>query len=122
MKNLLSRRIMSNWATAGWICAVVSVLSTIVGLAAILSANPPRWQAWCILAFGLVGMAAAVMIWRRNRSGLLISSVMYFVMCFALLLWGWKGPQDLVTGIPPFLASLGSYLLYRSPDRMNVEL
>ncbi|MEQ1821927.1 MAG: hypothetical protein ABL949_05425 [Fimbriimonadaceae bacterium] len=119
MKNLLSRRIMSKWESAGCLCALSSAFFLIVGLAGLYATKLSWWGAGVVCCVGSLGIIAAIMIWRRNRYGLLAASVLSFVWCVFALVWGWKGPQDLISGIPPFLFSLAAFLLFRSPERLD---
>lgn len=119
MKNLLSRRIMSKWASAGSLCALCSALFLIVGLAGLYATKLSWWGAGVVFLVGSLGIIAAIMIWRRNRYGLLAASLISFCWCTFLLFWGWKGPQDLISGIPPFLFSFAALLLFRSPERLD---
>ncbi len=110
---------MSKWSFAGWICALSSVLPLMVGLAGLDATKLSWWGPGSVVLFGLLGFIAAIMIWRRNRYGLLAASVLSFVWCIFVVVWGWKGPLDLISGIPPFLFSLAAFLLFRSPERLD---
>lgn len=114
MKNLLSRRIMSDRSSAAWVCLFVCLPAFLVSVVGLATVDSKRPLVWAMLGFSIVGFATAIAIWRQHKTALLVCSALFVITGVFSISVGWKGYQDLAQGIFPFLSAAWTYSLYRA--------